>query len=103
MILLSYKRSFVGRRGPHCAMRQLFSGTKLSPIIALVVLVGIVTAAPGEAIDIEGHRVFVFDGIQKSDQDKCSYRHLTLENGLQALLVSEPGLDRVHHHPFLMS
>ena len=96
---------FVTRRGAYCAMWQFFSGIKLLPVMALVTLVGVVTASLGEAIDIEGHRVFAFDGIQKSEQDKCSYRHLTLENGLQALLISEPGLDKVHHHPppFLIS
>ena len=33
----------------------------------------------------------VFPGdIQKSETDKCSYRHIRLPNGLQALLVHEP-------------
>lgn len=110
VLMVHITRLFVTQQSVCCAMRQFFPGSKLLPVIVLVVLVEIVTAlpgmptnpkfmtaTPGEAMDIEGHRVFVFDKIQKSDQDKCSYRYLTLENGLQALLVSEPGLDKVHH------
>lgn len=51
--------------------------------------------APGNPQVIEGHSIKVFENIIKSDQDKCNYRLLTLENGLQALLISEPGLDKV--------
>ena len=60
---------------------------------------GMEGGAKSRAVETDGHRVLVFDGVAKSDLDKCSYRHLTLENGLQALLVSEPGLDKVSPTP----
>jgi hypothetical protein len=53
------------------------------------------STAPGELHNFNGHSVRVFNDIIKSDQDKCAYRFLTLENGLQALIISEPGLDKV--------
>ncbi|PJF18726.1 hypothetical protein PSACC_01469 [Paramicrosporidium saccamoebae] len=52
------------------------------------------STVPGDLQSINGHTVRVFNGVVKSDQDKCDYRFLTLENGLQALLISEPGLDK---------
>lgn len=53
------------------------------------------SAAPGDLQKHFGRLVKVFNGTIKSDMDKCDYRYLTLENGLQALLISEPGLDKV--------
>ena len=44
---------------------------------------------------VNGIDVIANDGIIKSDMEKCKYRHLTLPNGLQALLMSEEGLDKV--------
>lgn len=57
-------------------------------------------AASGNLRVVEGHPVHVLDDVAKSDQDRCSYRHLTLPNGLKALLVSEPGLDKVRENGF---
>jgi hypothetical protein len=37
----------------------------------------------------------VFDNFVKSPHDKCNYRLITLNNSLQACLVSEPGLEKV--------
>lgn len=54
-------------------------------------------AAAGNLRVIEGQQVYVIDEIVKSDQDTCNYRHLTLPNGLKALIVSEPDLDKVRH------
>lgn len=37
----------------------------------------------------------VYQGeIQKSETDKCLYRHITLKNGLDALLIHEPDCDK---------
>lgn len=59
--------------------------------------------APGVLRKHLGRNIKVFDEIVKSDQDECSYRFLTLENGLQALLISDPTLDKVviikHYFP----
>lgn len=52
-------------------------------------------AAAGNLRVIEGQHVYVLDEIVKSVQDTCRYRHLTLPNGLKALIVSEPDLDKV--------
>lgn len=35
-----------------------------------------------------------FDGIRKSDVDKCEYRLITLANEMQVLLIHEDGLDK---------
>jgi hypothetical protein len=37
----------------------------------------------------------VFDNFVNSPHDKCNYRLITLNNSLQAILVSEPGLEKV--------
>jgi hypothetical protein len=37
----------------------------------------------------------VFDNFVKSPHDKSNYRLITLKNSLQAILVSEPGLEMV--------
>lgn len=36
----------------------------------------------------------IFDGVRKSDVDKCHYRVITLPNQLQVLLIHEDGLDK---------
>lgn len=53
------------------------------------------TMPVGQAERVGEHDIHSFDGIIKSHQDKCSYRHITLANGLRALLISEPDLDKV--------
>lgn len=42
----------------------------------------------------EGSPVSILDQVIKSSIDKCRYRYLTLPNGLEALLMSEDGLDK---------
>jgi len=37
----------------------------------------------------------VFDNFVKSPHDKSNYRLITLNNSLQACLISEPGLEKV--------
>lgn len=39
----------------------------------------------------------VFDSFVKSEHDKCNYRLITLPNKLQAMLVSDPKLEKVRN------
>ena len=36
----------------------------------------------------------IFENIQLSENDKCSYRHVTLANNLQAMLVHDPDTEK---------
>lgn len=40
--------------------------------------------------------VQAFSDFVKSDHDKCDYRLITLDNGLQAMLVSDSKLEKVN-------
>lgn len=40
----------------------------------------------------------VFEGLVKSEHDKCNYRLITLPNKLQAILVSESTLEKVNNY-----
>lgn len=57
-------------------------------VVLLLLLVGAVVQLASAVI------VHSFDGIIKSPQDKCSYRIITLDNQLQALLIHEPDADK---------